>query len=256
MFDEQILTSLDEQVLNIDDLYRVLRRAIVEMYLEPGAILSIRDICEHFKIGRSPARDTLLRLDQEGLVTLLPQRGTMISLIDLNRVNEERFMRLSVEEAVMKFFMACHTPTDITLLQKNLWEQYKLIEEDIDIRQFLALDDQFHQIFYAVSNKLFSHGTLQSISGHYRRMRLLSLDSKNLNEILKQHEGLITSFQTRDTEMMQSIFHLHICKLEREEIRIVKKLPHLFGEYESIAHKANLFWEGDYLKLIKINVQA
>lgn len=256
MFDEQMLTSLQEQVSNLGDLYPVLRRAIVEMYLEPGVLLSIRDICEHFKIGRSPARDTLLRLDQEGLVTLLPQRGTMISLIDLNRVSEERFMRLSVEEAVMKLFMACHTPTDIILLQEVLRKEYELLEKNVDIRKFLLLDNQFHQIFYAVSKRLFSYHTLQSVSGHYRRIRLLSLDNKKLNEILKQHEGLITAFQMRDTEMMQSIFHLHVCKLEREEVEIVKKFPYLFQGYENISHKANLFWEGDYLQSIKIRAQA
>lgn len=253
MLDEQILTSLQEQVSKMGDLYSVLRRAIVEMYLEPGALLSIRDICEHFKIGRSPARDTLLRLDQEGLVTLLPQRGTMISLIDLNRVNEERFMRLSVEEAVMKVFMACHTPTDIILLQEVLRKENELLGmKNVDIRNFLLLDDRFHQIFYSVTKRLFSHQTLQSVSGHYRRIRLLSLeDNKKLTEIVKQHEGLITAFQARDTEMMQSIFHLHICKSEREEGKIVKKFPYLFQKYENVSHKADLFWEGDYLQSIK-----
>ena len=70
---------LKDESLNEGEVYPVLRRAIVELYLQPGATVSIKDICEYYKMGRSPVRDALMRLEQEGRVTLLPQRGTLIS---------------------------------------------------------------------------------------------------------------------------------------------------------------------------------
>ncbi len=69
-YDDQ-LAPLKEQALNDGEVYPVLRRAIVELYLQPGTVLSIKDICQHVEMGRSPVRDALIRLDQEGLVTLL-----------------------------------------------------------------------------------------------------------------------------------------------------------------------------------------
>lgn len=244
------LVSLRTQVLTDGEVYSVLRRAIVELYLQPGAIMSIKDISEHFKIGRSPVRDALMRLAQEGLVTLLPQRGTMISQIDLLRVDQERFLRLSVEEEVMKLFMACHTPSDITLLHESLRQQQEFCDQpDKDIRRFLWLDEEFHRLFYTVTDKLFCQQTIQSVGGHYRRMRLLTCGS-NPQEILRQHSALVTALQARDTEEMCNIFHFHLRKLDREERLVRKKYPYLFKS-DSNHGSSSPLWEADYLKTLK-----
>jgi DNA-binding GntR family transcriptional regulator len=250
-YDDQLAT-LKEQALNDGEVYPVLRRAIVELYLQPGAVLSIKDICKHFEMGRSPVRDALIRLDQEGLVTLLPQRGTMISQIDLSRVEQERFLRLSVEEEVMKLFMACHTPSDITLLHEALRQQQELCDQkDVDTRRFLWLDDEFHQLFYTVTDKLFCLQAIQNVGGHYRRIRLLTCGaSTSLREILRQHSALITALQARDTELMRNIFHFHLRKLDREERLLLNKYPYLF-KGGSNHEFASPMWKADYLQTLK-----
>jgi len=250
-YDEQLM-SLKKQVLADGELYPVLRRAIVELYLQPGAIMSIKDICEHFQIGRSPVRDALMRLDQEGLVTLLPQRGTMISQIDLARVEQARFLRLAVEEEVMKLFMACHTPSDITLLHEGLRQQQEICDQkNVNIRRFLWLDDEFHQMFYTVTDKLFCFQAIQNVGGHYQRMRLLTCNTSQ-QEILRQHSALITALQTRDTELMCNIFHFHLRKLDREERLVLKKYPHLFKNDGNHGYSSPL-WEADYLQTLNAN---
>lgn len=250
-YDEQWVT-LKKQVLSDGEVYPVLRRAIVELYLQPGAIMSIKDICEHFQIGRSPVRDALMRLDQEGLVTLLPQRGTMISQIDLLRVEQERFLRLSVEEEVMKLFMACHTPSDITQLHELLRQQVELCDQkDMDSRRFLWLDEEFHQVFYTVTDKLFCLQSLQNVGGHYRRMRLLTCGTGQ-QEILRQHSALITALQSRDTELMCNIFHFHLRKLDREEKLLLKKYPYLFKSDGNHGYSSPL-WGADYLQTLRAN---
>jgi DNA-binding GntR family transcriptional regulator len=192
-----------------------------------------------------------MRLDQEGLVTLLPQRGTMISQIDLARVEQERFLRLSVEEEVMKLFMACHTPSDITLFHDVLRRQQVLCDQkDVDLREFLWLDEEFHQLFYTVTDKLFCLQALQNVGGHYRRLRLLTCgDSSTLQEILRQHNALLTALQARDTELMCNIFHFHLRRLDREERLILKKYPYLFKSDDS-HEQLSPMWKADYLKTL------
>jgi Transcriptional regulators len=243
------LSLLKEQALRNGEVYPVLRRAIVELYFQPGAVMSIKDICDHFQLGRSPVRDALMRLDQEGLVTLLPQRGTMISQLDLSRIDQERFLRLSVEEEVMKLFMACHTPSDITLLHESIRQQQEFCDKKhADIRQFFMLDDEFHQIFYAVTDKLFCMQAVQNVGGHYRRLRLLTcIENFRVREIVRQHSSLLTALQSRDTERMSSIFHHHLRKLDREELLMQKKYPHLFkgdGANEFVSP----MWKADFLR--------
>lgn len=222
--------NIQKNILSSGDAYPALRQAIIELYLRPGAFMSIKDICEHFQLGRSPVRDALVRLEQEGLITLLPQRGTMISLIDLQRVDQERFLRLSVEEEVMKQFMACHTHYDILDLEENLRHQALVLEQaEIDARQFLHLDEEFHGLFYQVTHKEYCLQILRNSSGHYRRMRLLCCDRAKVQENLKQHTALLTALQSRNTELMEDTFQYHLQKLDRDEITLLKKFPYLFS---------------------------
>ena len=86
------------------DIYTVLRDDIMGLRLKPGIIFSIKDICELYESGRTPVRDALIRLEQEGMITFLPQRGTMISRLDLRRIDNERFIRRSIEEGDVIFF--------------------------------------------------------------------------------------------------------------------------------------------------------
>ena len=60
--------NIQKNILSSGDAYPALRQAIIELYLRPGAFMSIKDICEHFQLGRSPVRDALVRLEQEGLI--------------------------------------------------------------------------------------------------------------------------------------------------------------------------------------------
>ena len=89
-----------------DNIYDVLRTDILNLKLRPGMIFSIRDISEAYQVGRTPVRDALISLSKEGLITFLPQRGTMISKINYDKVLNERFLRTCVEEKVILEFMA------------------------------------------------------------------------------------------------------------------------------------------------------
>lgn len=245
---------LKDESLHEGEVYPVLRRAIVELYLQPGATVSIKDICEHYKMGRSPVRDALMRLAQEGLVTLLPQRGTQISPIDLSRVDQERFLRLSVEEEVMKLFVACHTPSDIAPLQEILRQHHELCDKKaVDIRQFLFLDDQFHATFFSVTDKLYCLHAIQTMGGHYRRMRMLTCGAngpESLQEILRQHSALLTALQARDTETMRNVFQFHLRKLDREELIIQKQFPYLFKD-GGTRDFGGLLWKDDFLYTLR-----
>ena len=112
-----------------DNIYDVLRTDILNLKLRPGMIFSIRDISEAYQVGRTPVRDALISLSKEGLITFLPQRGTMISKINYDKVLNERFLRTCVEEKVILEFMAVCDLKAITELEMSLDRQEKFVEE-------------------------------------------------------------------------------------------------------------------------------
>ena len=210
------------------DAYSVLRRDIVELRLKPGTTASIRDLCGHFHISRSPMRDALIRLGEEGLVDLLPQRGITISRIDLGRVEEERFLRISVERNVMREFMEHHSPEDVAFLQASIVKQKRNLPTK-DYRANMTLDDEFHRYFYRVTGKTLCADVVWKASGHYSRVRLLTCVDRDISQqVVGQHCDFVEAVGKGDTEGLLTAFDHHLSRIGAEVRQLGARYPDLF----------------------------
>ena len=223
----KVSNEKDDALFQKNGAYSSLRRDIIGLKLKPGLIISIKELCDHYKSSRSPMRDILLRLEQEGLVTLLPQRGIMISKIDFKRVNEERFLRVSVESRIMQCFMREHTKADIVSLEKSIEQQARCIKAS-EFRKFLSADDEFHNKFYLAVGRSWSADVINSVSGHYKRVRLLSIINRSTSEnILSQHREMLDAIDKNDEQHLLELFNHHLTKLDEEEPEFLRKFPDL-----------------------------
>lgn len=211
-----------------DTIYDVLRSDILDLKLRPGMIFSIKDISESYEVGRTPVRDALISLSKEGLITFLPQRGTMISKIDYDKVRNERFLRICVEENVMLEFMAVCNLKAITALEMSLDRQEHL-EKTKDIRAFRAEDMYFHSIFYEGANKGYCNDILAANSGHYRRIQMLAMADSGIEPgVVKQHREMVDAILAKDSEQLHGVLNHHLNRLISKERPLVSKYPELF----------------------------
>ena len=68
---------------NQDKIYLQLRGEMMTLALKPGEVLRAQELAEHLGVSRTPVREAFIRLQRDGLVNILPQRETAVSLIDL-----------------------------------------------------------------------------------------------------------------------------------------------------------------------------
>jgi DNA-binding GntR family transcriptional regulator len=83
-------------------LERELPRAIVDMEIPPGARLSEQEIAERYGVSPQPVREALIGLGHTGLVSVLPQRGTVVVKISTRLMLQAQFVRESIEAAVAR----------------------------------------------------------------------------------------------------------------------------------------------------------
>ena len=155
-------------------MYDVLRTDILDLKLRPGLVFSIKDVCDAYGTGRTPVREALIRLSKEGLITFLPQKGTMVSKIDFQRADNERFLRSCVEEQVMLEFMALNDhdrASEAAAALKASLDRQEIIVKDRDCRGFLEEDIVFHSVFYQAVNRDTCAHIIHANSGDYRRIR-------------------------------------------------------------------------------------
>ena len=239
-----------------DNIYDVLRTDILNLKLRPGMIFSIRDISEAYQVGRTPVRDALISLSKEGLITFLPQRGTMISKINYDKVLNERFLRTCVEEKVILEFMAVCDLKAITELEMSLDRQEKFVEEE-DIRAFLAEDMYFHSIFYVGVNKGYCNDIISANSGHYMRIRLLAMADQGIDrEALKQHKEITDAILAKDWERLHTILNFHLNRLVNQERALLSKYPDLFERENVVVRREPDELGVDFLVETKLKYHA
>src|SRR3569833_167391 len=104
-------------------IYRDLQRQIVKMDLRPGTALGEQMLADRYGVSRTPVREAVIRLSEEGLVDVLPQQGTFVSRLDITLIPEAVIIRQALEGATVQEAARVATVTDINLLDDILAEQ-------------------------------------------------------------------------------------------------------------------------------------
>ncbi|KUK14493.1 MAG: GntR family transcriptional regulator [Synergistetes bacterium] len=211
-----------------DHVYETLKKNIILLRLEPGQAVTEMEIAELLSVSRTPVREAFVRLSQEGLLETYPQRGTVVSLIDLERVDEARFMRRTLEKAVMK--IACnHFPQELSFeLRSNLALQEVCLQEKNFLRLF-ELDEEFHRVIYRGCKKERIWELISQINADFKRIRVLKLSSGiGVGEVVEQHKRIAEAIFSNDDKHIEKLIEEHLPQNDPDFEYLRKLYPKYF----------------------------
>lgn len=220
-----------------DYAYEEIRDQIVMLDLEPGSKVSENEISTLLGISRTPVREAFVRLVQDKLLEVYPQKGTFVSLIDLNFVEEARFIREHLERAIVR--EACHdfSEADMLYLEENIKKQESTILED-DHQKLYELDELFHQAISRGAGKERVWSVIQQEKAHLNRIRVLSLSANiDWGVILTQHKEIIASIKEQNEEEADELMRMHLTKLRMDQQELKQKFPDYFETVEASAFR-------------------
>ncbi|MPQ30290.1 GntR family transcriptional regulator [Clostridium estertheticum] len=210
--------------------YRVLRSNIIDLNLKPGESISENEIANNLNVSRTPVREAFSLLVSEQLLEIYPQKGTQVSYIDLKRVEDARFMRLKLEQAVIE--LAC----------KDFQESYLFdLESNINQQQFCVLkknytaafnlDNSFHELIFKGCKKERIFNAIHFMNGDFDRIRALNLiSSMNMDLVVAQHKGIIDAIKAKDSELGIKIVGEHLSKVNDDKMILLREYPEYFKE--------------------------
>ncbi|HAF86336.1 MAG TPA: GntR family transcriptional regulator [Sphaerochaeta sp.] len=211
-----------------EEIYQTLRSAILSLRFKPGEELNLSLLSEQLQVSRSPVRDALMKLSTDNLVDIFPQKGTRVSLIDLKQVEEERFLRKSLEESAVRKFFNTYTEEHLHLMEESILLQKEAMKDENFI-DFLAADNAFHGVIFSAINMSRIWNLIQSQGGNHHRIRLLSFAEKNvLDNIIEQHQNMVGAFRFKDLKEILNLEDMHLSKLLHEKEGMVLRYPHYF----------------------------
>ncbi len=171
-------------------VYQNLRFNIIRLHLFPGQAISETEVSDRLGISRTPVREAFIRLAEDGLLEVKPQKWSSIPLIDLEQAEEARFVRLSLEKSILA--EAClRFPRDfLSELELNIALQNRyLTEKDFD--RFLFADDEFHRIVYRGCGKERIWSFIKKLYFNYDRLRIMTL-ARTSEQLIRQHRDILT----------------------------------------------------------------
>ncbi|OVE67441.1 GntR family transcriptional regulator [Clostridium diolis] len=211
-------------------IYHNLREEIINLYLEPGTSISEKELSEKYNVSRTPVREALVRLAQEGLVQIYPQKGTVVSVIDLSAVEEERFLREHLERAVVKEACMEFPKENILALEMNLKFQ-KMYIENKDYKKLFNTDEEFHKIIFEGCSKKRIWNSINDGSTEFQRIRVLRLTvNSSWDNIYLQHKEIFNAIKNKNPEMAEEFMKKHLNMVIFDKTQVRESYPNYFKD--------------------------
>lgn len=186
-----------------------LRQAIICGQLVPGQPLRQESLAAHFSASRIPLREALRRLESEGWIEFLPNRGARVSGLSAAEVSEIYEIRASLEVTAMKLALPQHTAENLREAEVAL----RKAQRETQRSRYAQRNREFHAALYAPARRpqlLQMIDTLHSRGERYLRLKLDMPKHKNGSD--EEHEALYRAYRERDLKAACTILESHLLK--------------------------------------------
>lgn len=195
-----------------------IREAIVRLEMRPGATIDKNALCERLNVSRFPVSEALGRLAEEGFVVILPQRGTMVSRIDVADCRQAMFIRRALECEAVRYITPGISDNLIEQFRKNLAGQRRAMAAD-DRNGFHGLDLSFHALLLETLGYERVTSAVEAARCNLDRMRLFLCTPVRQSETYAEHEQIFAALCARrpDEAARAMSHHLDVVMTELED---------------------------------------
>jgi len=194
-------------------IYSDLRSELVSLQRRPGEPISETEIAHSYGVSRTPVREAILKLADEGLVDIFPQSGIFVSLIPVAALPESIVIRKSLEETAAKLAAERASPSQILGLRAII-ERQREADAAGDRVAFHQADEAFHAMIAEVAGYPGIWKFIQQVKIHVDRFRLLTLPvTGRMSEVIAEHEPILEAIEAHDPERARTAMDKHIGRL-------------------------------------------
>lgn len=195
---------LSEQALD------AVRRQIVTGVYPPNTRLSEVELSEKLGVSRTPVREALIRLAEEGLVKIVPQIGSFVAPISLEAVRQAQFIREHLECALIAE-AAKNIDIAINRQMSDNLKQQAIAAQKGDWDSFYSYDEALHAIWATASGNNGVWRVIQQSKVHLDRVRQISdRRPEHMALLLKQHTTIANAVAKGDVATAQTELRNHL----------------------------------------------
>ncbi len=214
--------NMDQYLPLRDVVFNTLRQAILKGELKPGERLMEIALADKLGVSRTPIREALRKLEQEGLVFMIPRRGAQVADITEKDLNDVLEVRIALENLSVE--KACKRMTEEQIKKLGLAaREFERTTAENNLVKLAEADVAFHEIIYQAADNQTLNQVQSNLREQIYRYRVEYLkDEEMRNQLVKEHEQLYLAMKERNVEKAQEISFHHIENQRKGIIRSIQ----------------------------------
>jgi GntR family transcriptional regulator, rspAB operon transcriptional repressor len=224
--DDGMLPVLEHQHIN-EKIYEVLLSRIVSQQFLPGQRLQVDEIAAALGVSRTPVKDAINRLAVEGLIVVVPRKGTFVVSITPQGIEDLFDVRMMIELHAAELAVARGTDQDISDLERLASSLDRFIDGDryVDYEAYLELDNEFHaRVLHLAGNSLLLK-LYRDINLHVQVVRAYQEAPDAVDEALQthnEHRAILSAFRARDVNEVRAAVTTHVQNRKNKLVRALE----------------------------------
>jgi GntR family transcriptional regulator, rspAB operon transcriptional repressor len=208
-----------------EKIYRQLKRDVIRGMYQPGEALNEKDLTKRYKGSRTPVREAAVRLENERLLRIVPNRGYFVSPITLQVLNDIYEFRAAVETAAAELAAAKGSTPELLKKLGQLTEITCTPEDRKSCVSFIEADTAFH---VGIARLARNQMLLQAVSearNQMERIMYAAIDIHYYGELPgREHREILRAIQERDPERARRLMHHHVIQSKDKVLGVTNSL--------------------------------
>lgn len=199
----------------------IIRRMIMDGELEPGQLVSERNISSMLNVSTTPVKEAFRALQAEGLLYSIPRRGSYVSERSLDNLMQYSYMRSALEGVAARFAAQSATEDDLEYMQQELAHSRQLIEEDGNREEISGHNLNYHVRMREASKNAYLVSLIGMIADIDNSMRSV-VNSNEITELMQrqeEHEKILEAVRAGDGENAEAMMIEHVRNGARHTIK-------------------------------------
>jgi Transcriptional regulators len=182
------------------DLYSNLRKDILKGNLHQGEKLTEQQICDQYRVSRTPVREAFKQLELEGFIENFPNRGAFVVGLSSQDIEDMYELRKAYEILAVRWAIERITKDELEKLEEA-FEFMEFYTQKQDVEKMLNINMKFHEMIYSASHNRMLKNVLSSYQFYIKQSRKNQNQvAVYLDEVLAEHKAIYESFINRDIE--------------------------------------------------------
>ncbi len=216
-----------ERFILRDHIYDVIREAILRMNIYDESTdlrLDERKMAEQLGISRTPIREALARLDQDGFVEILPRKGVYIRRKSLDEILEMIIVWAALESMAARLATE-HASDDELVALREFATQYSQDRARADIAEYSAANVEFHQRIFTLAKCDALKSIADGLFLHMHSVRRRAMgESDRASRSVVDHMGIVEALEARDADTAAKRVREHTMRLHDHVRRVWTRL--------------------------------